>query len=187
MEDPFPGLRPDIPRDIGLIAGSPVVCVVSQSSLTVLRRRRSSGELRPLRGRARSCFNPSGRDGCARVAGWQTDDVAVSADASPDGRSLHMTLSGRQNPDAGVFESGALITFARDPATGMLRPPAAVLWSVLTPPLLAGPDVYLATSDWFEDAAALVQRRRDDATGHLAPAPAPGACIGVCRCGGWRK
>ncbi|MDA0168941.1 lactonase family protein [Solirubrobacter taibaiensis] len=79
----------------------------TDGAVAIFTRDPDTGAVAQLPGRA-GCVSEAGRDGCAR--GRALDGVA-GVTVSPDGRRVYAVAG----------DSGAVVTFAREPATGSLR------------------------------------------------------------------
>jgi hypothetical protein len=170
------------------------VYVATDNSIVHLRRDRDGGIHRSNSRFA--CYTRNGRDCPSVPIPGEAGDAELLI--NDDGRNLYARFSGRVAlSGTGMVYPGAVLEFSRDPVTGALMPlaaPNACLSEIgPSPPCTASSVVHAEiddlafTSDVLgyefsenlqEGLAALVQIRRDPASGALTPAPGPSTCWG---------
>jgi DNA-binding beta-propeller fold protein YncE len=152
------------------------VAAFDSDAIATFSRNPKSGALTQPKGAA-GCISAKGSAGCAKVAAF---DGPNSVAVSPDGRNVYATAR----------DSSTLLSFARNPKTGALRPiPGATCLTGIALPVctpataLIGPDVVAVSPDgrnvyvgaFF--GSAVVAFSRDPSTGALTQLPGTTACI----------
>jgi len=160
------------------------VYVVSFDSdaIATFSRNPKSGALTQPNGTA-GCISAKGSGGCAKVAAF---DGPNSVAVSPDGRNVYVTAR----------DSSTLLSFARNPKTGVLRPlPGATckagvaLPACTTTTALIGPDVVAVSPDGRNVYAgaffgsAVVAFSRDPSSGSLSQLSGTAGCIAAATAG----
>jgi DNA-binding beta-propeller fold protein YncE len=158
------------------------VASFGSDAIATFSRNPKSGALVQPKGTA-GCISAKGSAGCAKVAAF---DGPNSVAVSPDGRNVYATAR----------DSSTLLTFARNPKTGALRPiPGATCVAGVALPACApatgliGPDVVAVSSDGRNVYAgaffgnAVVAFARDPSTGTLTQLAGSAGCIAAATAG----
>ncbi|MGN6202790.1 MAG: lactonase family protein [Solirubrobacterales bacterium] len=158
------------------------VASFDSDAIATFVRNPKSGALTQPKGAA-GCIAAKGRGGCARVA---ASDGPNSVAVSPDGRNVYATAR----------DSSTLLSFARNPKTGALRPiPGATCLAGIALPACApataliGPDVVAVSPDgrnvyvgaFF--GSAVLAFSRDPSSGTLAQLAGTAGCIAAATAG----
>lgn len=158
------------------------VAAFTSDAIATFTRNPKSGALTQPRGTA-GCIAAKGSAGCAKVAAF---DGPNSVAVSPDGRNVYATAR----------NSSTLMSFARNPKTGALRPipgatcMAGIALPVCTPATaLIGPDVVAVSPDgrnvyvgaFF--GSAVVAFARDPSSGALTQLAGTAGCIAAVTAG----
>lgn len=158
------------------------VASFDSDAIATFSRNPKSGTLTQLKGAA-GCISAKGSTGCAKVAAF---DGPNSVAVSPDGRNVYATAR----------DSSTLLSFARNPKTGALRPtPGATCVAGVPLPgcasatALVGPDVVAVSPDGRNVYAgaffgsAVVAFSRDPASGALTQLTGTAGCIAAATAG----
>jgi DNA-binding beta-propeller fold protein YncE len=158
------------------------VAAFTSDAIATFVRNPKSGALAQPTGKA-GCISAKGSAGCAKVAAF---DGPNSVAVSPDGRNVYATAR----------DSSTLMSFARNPKTGALRPipgatcMAGIALPVCTPATaLIGPDVVAVSPDGLNVyvgaffGSAILAFSRDPSTGALAQLPGTAGCIAAATAG----
>ncbi len=158
------------------------VAAFASDAIATFTRNRKSGALTQPEGTA-GCISAKGSAGCAKVAAF---DGPNSVAVSPDGRNVYATAR----------DSSTLLSFARNPKTGALRPiPGATCMAGVALPActpvtaLIGPDVVAVSPDGRNVYAgaffgsAVVAFARDPSTGALTQLAGTAGCIAAATAG----
>jgi DNA-binding beta-propeller fold protein YncE len=158
------------------------VAAFDSDAIATFSRNPKSGALTQPKGAA-GCISATGKDGCAKVAAF---DGPNSVAISPDGRNVYATAR----------DSSTLLSFARNPRTGALRPlpgatcMAGIALPVCTPATaLIGPDVVAVSPDgrnvyvgaFF--GSAVLAFSRDPSSGALTQLAGTAGCIAAATAG----
>jgi len=158
------------------------VAAFDSDAIATFSRNPKSGALTQPKGTA-GCISAKGSAGCAKVAAF---DGPNSVAVSPDGRNVYATAR----------DSSTLLSFARNPKTGALRPiPGATCMTGIALPAcppataLIGPDVVAVSPDgrnvyvgaFF--GSAVLAFSRDPASGTLTQLAGTAGCIAAATAG----